>query len=204
MITTIPDPETTRHIEPQSAIPFSFLWDLFFAKRPKFKLSPADLAEITAAEETVAPWRTALAVLNCCRMNPQGALHDAIDACVESPSIASAERIIARLWAPPYFSMQLNQAAAILEGKIAGMREELLPPIVRRHLVRIEKFLQQEHDAQLAADEKALSRLDGAAAGGESGAARTLRLRLEETRRQLAADPRGLCAWHAILGSYLP
>ena len=204
MITTLPDPETTRHIEPQPAIPFSFLWDLFFAKRPKYKLSPADFAEITAAEETVAPWRTALAALDCCRINPQGALQDAIDACVESPSIASAERIIARLWAPPYFSMQLNQAAAILEGKIAGMREELLPPIVRRHLVRIEKFLQQEHDAQLAADEKALSRLDGAAAGGESAACRTLRMRLEETRRHLAADPRGLCEWHAILGSYLP
>lgn len=204
MITTLPDPETTRHIEPQPAIPFSFLWDLFFAKRPKFKLSPDDLAEITAAEETVAPWRTALATLDCCRINPQGALQDAIEACVEAPSVASAERIIARLWAPPYFSMQLNQAAAILEGKIAGMREELLPPIVQRHLVRIEKFLAQEYAAQLSADEKALARLDGAAAGGESAAARTLRLRLEETRRQLAADPRGLCEWNNILGSYLP
>lgn len=202
MITNLP--ETTRHLELQPALPFSFLWDLFFAKRPKFKLSPADLAEITSAEATVAPWRTALEVLECCRRNPQAALQDAIDGCVEAPSLAGAEKIISRLWAPPYFGMQLSQAAAILEAKIAGMREELLPPIVRRHLVRIERFLQQEHDAQLSADEKALSRLDGAAAGGESGAARTLRLRLEETRRQLAADPRGLCEWSAILGSYLP
>ena len=204
MITTTPDPETTRHLEPQPPLPFRFLWDVFFGKRPKFRLSLADVEELEALEKKVEPWSRAVSRLEGVSTNPQGAFDAAVAACLASPSIAAADEIIALRWTPPFSSMQLGNALAQFYGKIAGMREELIAPVVRRHLEKIGRFLDAEYVGQFDADAKALGRLDGAASGGESGAARTLRLRCEETRAQLARPNAHLTEWRDILGAFLP
>jgi len=204
MITTLPDPETTRHLEPQPPLPFRFLWDVFFGKRPKFCLSLADVEELEALERKVEPWSRVVARLQSVSNNPQAAFDTAVAECVSSPSPAAADAIIALRWTPPYSSMQLGNALAIFYGKIAGMREELIAPVVRRHLEKIGRFLDAEYVGQFDADAKALGRLDGAASGGESGASRTLRLRCEETRAQLARPNTHLTEWREILGAFLP
>ena len=204
MIITLPDPETTKHTEPQPPLPFRFLWDVFFGKRPKFRLSLADVEELEGLEKKVEPWSRVVTRLESVRNNPQAAFDTAVAECVASPSPAAADAIIALRWTPPYSSMQLGSALAHFYGKIGAMREELIGPVVRRHLEKIGRFLDAEYVGQFDADAKALGRLDGAASGGESGAARTLRLRCEETRAQLARPNAHLVEWRDILGAFLP
>jgi len=204
MIVTLPDPETVKHIEPQPPTPFSFIWDILFSNRKKLKLTPEDVAEIKTADAGIDPWREAMRVLDFHRLNPQGALDDAVAKCVEAPSKENAELIVFRTFTPPYHGMQLNVAASIIEGRIAEKTLELIAPIVRRHLERIHRALEAELTLQIAADAKALARLDGAAIGGESAAARTLRQRCLEVERQLSGSNSHLCDWRTILGPFLP
>jgi len=204
MIVTLPDPETTRHIEPQPPTPFSFLWSVLFHNRKKLKLTAEDVDELIALEHKVDPWRRAAASLDSHRINPQGQLEDAVTALTKDPSEKNVDRILLLRWTPPYSSMQLSNAAAIMEGVIAEKCLALFPPVVRRHLERIHRALEAELALQIAADEKALSRLDGAAAGGESAAARTLRQRCQEVKGQLAGSDSHLCDWRAVLAPYMP
>jgi hypothetical protein len=204
MITTLPDPETTRHIEPQPPTPFQFVWSVLFSNRTKLKLRPEDLEELQNADGQIEPWRKAIHHIDFLRMHPEGAMNDAIDLCVAKPSIENVENIVRRLWVPPYHSMQLNTAASIMEGKIAEKTLELIAPLVRKNLERIHKALQAELSLQLAADAKALARLDGAATGGESAASRTLRQRCQEVELQLAGSNSHLCDWRGVLQPYLP
>ena len=204
MITTLPDPETTRHVEPQPPTPFRFLWDVLFSNRKKLKLTPEDVAELIALDHQIDPWRMATVLLDGHRMNPQGRFEDAVTALTHNPTEQNVDRLLLLRWVPPYSSMQLNNAAAILEGVIAEKSLALFPPVVRRHLERIRKALEAELALQLAADLKAMSRLDGAAVGGESGAARTLRQRCLEVEKQLEGSDSHLCDWRTILSPFLP
>jgi hypothetical protein len=204
MITTIPDPETIKHIEPQPPTPFQFLWDVLFSSRKKLKLTPEDVAELIALDHQIDPWRKATVLLDGHRMNPQGRFEDAVNTLMSEPSEENVDRLLLLRWVPPYSSMQLSNAAAILEGVIAEKSLALFPPVVRRHLERIRKALEAELALQLAADLKAMARLDGAAVGGESAAARTLRQRCQEVEKQLEGSDSHLCDWRAILGAFLP
>jgi len=204
MIVTLPDPETVKHIEPQPPTPFQFIWDVLFSNRKKLKLTPEDVAELKTADAQLEPWHEAMRVLDFHRINPQAAFDDAVMTCVNAPTKANAERIVSRIFVPPYHGMQLGNAAAILDGRIAEKTLELIAPIVRRHLERIHRALEAELALQIAADAKALARLDGAAIGGESAAARTLRQRCLEVERQLSGSNSHLCDWRTILGPYLP
>lgn len=204
MIHTIADKELSRHLEPQPPIPFRFLWDVFFGKRPKFRLSLADVEELEAMEKKVEPWSRVVTRLESVSNNPAGAFDQAVGDCLSSPSPATADAIISSRWTPPYNSMQLGNALAIFYGKVASMRQELIAPVVRRHLEKIARFLDAEYSCQFDADAKAQGRLDGAASGGESGAARTLRLRCEQTHAQLAQPNAHLTEWREILGEFLP
>lgn len=204
MITTLPDPETTTNIEPQPPTPFRFLWDVLFSNRKKLKLPPEDVAELIALDHQIDPWRMAAVLLDGHRMNPQGRFEDAVTALMRNPTEQNVDRLLLLRWVPPYSSMQLNNAAAILEGVIAEKSLALFPPVVRRHLERIRKALEAELALQLAADLKAMSRLDGAAIGGESGAARTLRQRCLEVEKQLEGSDSHLCDWRTILSPFLP
>lgn len=204
MIATLPDPEITRHIEPQPPTPFRFIWDVLFSSRKKLKLTAEDVAELVALDQKVDPWREAVVGLNSHRMNPQAQLEDAVNALVRDPSRANLDRILLLRWTPPYSAMQLGNCAAILEGVVAEKCLTLFPPVVRRHLDRIGRALKAELALQIAADEKALARLDGAAAGGESAAARMLRQRCQEVQGQLAGSDSHLCDWRTVLAPYLP
>jgi hypothetical protein len=204
MISTLPDPETTRHIEPQPPTPFRFVWDILFSNRKKLKLTPEDMAELIALDHQIDPWRFATVLLDGYRMNPQGRFEDAVTALMRNPTEQNVDRLLLLRWVPPYSSMQLNNAAAILEGVIAEKSLALFPPVVRRHLERIRKALDTELALQLTADEKALARLDGAAVGGESAAARTLRQRCQEVEKQLEGSDSHLCDWRTILAPFLP
>jgi len=204
MITTIPGPETTRHIEPQPPTPFQFLWDVLFSSRKKLKLTPEDVAELIALDHQIDPWRLATVLLDGHRMNPQGRFEDAVNTLMSEPTEQNVDRLLLLRWVPPYSSMQLNNAAAILEGVIGEKSLALFPPVVRRHLERIRRALESELALQLAADLKAMARLDGAAIGGESAAARTLRQRCQEVEKQLEGSDSHLCDWRIILGPYLP
>jgi hypothetical protein len=204
MITTIPDKETVTNIEPQPPTPFRFVWDILFSNRKKLKLTPEDVAELIALDHQIDPWRLATVLLDGHRMNPQGRFEDAVTALTHNPTEQNVDRLLLLRWVPPFSSMQLNNAAAILEGVIAEKSLALFPPVVRRHLERIRKALETELALQLTADEKALSRLDGAAVGGESAAARTLRQRCQEVERQLEGSDSHLCDWRTILSPFLP
>lgn len=204
MITTLPDPETVRHVEPQPPTPFQFLWDVLFSSRKKLKLTPEDVAELIALDHQIDPWRKATVLLDGHRMNPQGRFEDAVNTLMSEPTEQNVDRLLLLRWVPPYSSMQLNNAAAILEGVIAEKCLALFPPVVRRHLERIRKALEAELALQLAADLKAIARLDGAAIGGESAAARTLRQRCQEVERQLEGSDSHLCDWRTILSPFLP
>jgi hypothetical protein len=204
MITTIPDKETVTNIEPQPPTPFRFVWDVLFSNRKKLKLTPEDVAELIALDHQIDPWRLATVLLDGHRMNPQGRFEDAVTALTHNPTEQNVDRLLLLRWVPPFSSMQLNNAAAILEGVIAEKSLALFPPVVRRHLERIRKALETELALQLTADEKALSRLDGAAVGGESAAARTLRQRCQEVEKQLEGSDSHLCDWRTILSPFLP
>lgn len=204
MITTLPDKETVTNIEPQPPTPFRFVWDVLFSNRKKLKLTPEDVAELITLDHQIDPWRKATVLLDGHRMNPQGRFEDAVTALMHNPSEQNVDRLLLLRWVPPYSSMQLNNAAAILEGVIAEKSLALFPPVVRRHLERIRKALEAELALQLAADLKAMSRLDGAAIGGESAAARTLRQRCQEVEKQLEGSDSHLCDWRTILAPYLP
>jgi hypothetical protein len=204
MITTLPDKETVTNIEPQPPTPFRFVWDILFSNRKKLKLTAEDVAELIALDHQIDPWRLATVLLDGHRMNPQGRFEDAVTALTHNPTAQNVDRLLLLRWVPPYSSMQLNNAAAILEGVIAEKSLALFPPVVRRHLERIRKALETELALQLTADEKALSRLDGAAVGGESAAARTLRQRCIEVEKQLEGSDSHLCDWRTILSPFLP
>jgi hypothetical protein len=204
MITTLPDKETVTNIEPQPPTPFRFVWDVLFSNRKKLKLTPEDVAELIALDHQIDPWRLATVLLDGHRMNPQGRFEDAVTALMHNPTEQNVDRLLLLRWVPPFSSMQLNNAAAILEGVIAEKSLALFPPVVRRHLERIRKALETELALQLTADEKALSRLDGAAVGGESAAARTLRQRCQEVEKQLEGSDSHLCDWRTILSPFLP
>jgi hypothetical protein len=204
MITTLPDKETVTNIEPQPPTPFRFVWDVLFSNRKKLKLTPEDVAELIALDHQIDPWRLATVLLDGHRMNPQGRFEDAVTALTHNPTEQNVDRLLLLRWVPPFSSMQLNNAAAILEGVIAEKSLALFPPVVRRHLERIRKALETELALQLTADEKALSRLDGAAVGGESAAARTLRQRCQEVEKQLEGSDSHLCDWRTILSPFLP
>jgi hypothetical protein len=204
MITQLPDPETTRHIEPQPPTPFQFLWDVLFSSRKKLKLTLEDVTEMISLDHQIDPWRKALMLLDTNRINPQGRFDDAVNALAHNPTEHNVDRILLLRWTPPFSSLQLNNAAAIIEGVIAEKCLAVFPPVVRRHLERIRKALESELALQLAADLKAMARLDGAAVGGESAAARTLRQRCLEVEKQLEGSDSHLCDWRTILGPYLP
>jgi len=204
MITTLPDKETVTNIEPQPPTPFRFVWDVLFSNRKKLKLTPEDVAELIALDHQIDPWRLATVLLDGHRMNPQGRFEDAVTALTHNPTEQNVDRLLLLRWVPPFSSMQLNNAAAILEGVIADKSLALFPPVVRRHLERIRKALETELALQLTADEKAMARLDGAAVGGESAAARTLRQRCQEVEKQLEGSDSHLCDWRTILSPFLP
>ena len=204
MITTLPDKETVTNIEPQPPTPFRFVWDVLFSNRKKLKLTPEDVAELIALDHQIDPWRLATVLLDGHRMNPQGRFEDAVTALMHNPTEQNVDRLLLLRWVPPFSSMQLNNAAAILEGVIAEKSLALFPPVVRRHLERIRKALETELALQLTADEKAMARLDGAAVGGESAAARTLRQRCQEVEKQLEGSDSHLCDWRTILSPFLP
>ena len=204
MITTSPEKETVTNIEPQPPTPFRFVWDVLFSNRKKLKLTPEDVAELIALDHQIDPWRLATVLLDGHRMNPQGRFEDAVTALMHNPTEQNVDRLLLLRWVPPFSSMQLNNAAAILEGVIAEKSLALFPPVVRRHLERIRKALETELALQLTADEKAMARLDGAAVGGESAAARTLRQRCQEVEKQLEGSDSHLCDWRTILSPFLP
>jgi len=204
MITTSPEKETVTNIEPQPPTPFRFVWDVLFSNRKKLKLTPEDVAELIALDHQIDPWRLATVLLDGHRMNPQGRFEDAVTALMHNPTEQNVDRLLLLRWVPPFSSMQLNNAAAILEGVIADKSLALFPPVVRRHLERIRKALETELALQLTADEKAMARLDGAAVGGESAAARTLRQRCQEVEKQLEGSDSHLCDWRTILSPFLP
>jgi len=204
MITTSPEKETVTNIEPQPPTPFRFVWDVLFSNRKKLKLTPEDVAELIALDHQIDPWRLATVLLDGHRMNPQGRFEDAVTALTHNPTEQNVDRLLLLRWVPPFSSMQLNNAAAILEGVIADKSLALFPPVVRRHLERIRKALETELALQLTADEKAMARLDGAAVGGESAAARTLRQRCQEVEKQLEGSDSHLCDWRTILSPFLP
>jgi len=203
MITTIPDRETTTNIQPQPPTPFKFLWDVLFSNRKKLRLTPEEVAELVAIDHQIDPWRRVTSLLDAHRINPAGQLEDAMTALLHSPTDENIDRLLLRRWVPPYSAMQLGNCAAILEGFIAEKCLKFFPPVVRRHLERIRKALETELALQLTADEKALSRLDGAAVGGESAAARTLRQRCIEVEKQLEGSDSHLCDWRTILSPFL-
>ena len=204
MTTTLPDPETVRHVEPQPPTPFQFLWDVLFSSRKKLKLTPEDVEELKALDHKIDPWRKATFLLDVHRTNPQGGFDEAVSRLMADPSEQNIDRLLLLRWTPPYSSLQLNNAAAILEGVIAEKSLALFPPVVRRHLERIRKALESELALQLAADLKAMARLDGAAVGGESAAARTLRQRCQAVEKQLEGSVSHPFDWRTILGPYLP
>jgi hypothetical protein len=204
MITTLPDKETVTNIEPQPPTPFRFVWDILFSNRKKLKLTPEDVAELIALDHQIDPWSKAVPLLNTHRSNPQASFDDAVTRFMAEPSERNIERLLLMRWTPPYSSMQLSNAAAILDGVIAEKSLALFPPVVRRHLERIRKALETELALQLTADEKAMARLDGAAVGGESAAARTLRQRCQEVEKQLEGSDSHLCDWRTILSPFLP
>ena len=201
MITTLP--ETVRHVEPQGS-PFRFVWEILFSNRKKLRLSPEDRDELEAADAQAEPWRKIADYLNTARGNPESFLAAAVDQTLTAPTIENAERILACRWVPPYSGMQIGGVIGAFEGKAAEVALAVVAPIVRRHLTRISGALDSELAAQIAADEKALSRLDGAAAGGESPAVAVLRQRADEVKRLLAGSDSHLCDWRIILSPYLP
>jgi hypothetical protein len=203
MIATLPDPQIHKHVEPQGS-PFRFVWEVLFRNRKKLKLNQEDRDELESADAQAEPWRKIVSYLNTARGNPEAVMEDAINETLLSPTLANAERIVALTWTPPYHAMQIGKAIGAFEGKSAEVTLALIPPIVRRHLVRISGALESEVSAQISADEKALSRLDGAGVGGESAAVKVLRERAEEVRKQLAGSDSHLCDWRTILAPYLP
>lgn len=203
MITTLPDPEIVKHIEPQGS-PFRFVWEILFKNRKKLKLTQEDRDELETADAQAEPWRKIASYLHTARGNPEAFMEEAVNQTLLNPTLSNAERIVAFTWTPPYHAMQIGKAIDIFEGKSAELALALIPPIVRRHLTRISGALESEISAQVSADEKALSRLDGAGIGGESAAVSVLRQRAEEVRRQLAGSDSHLCEWRVILAPYLP
>jgi hypothetical protein len=202
MITTLPDPEIVKHIEPQGS-PFRFVWEILFKNRKKLKLTQEDRDELESADAQTEPWRKIASYLHTARGNPEGFMEEAVNQALLNPTLSNAERIVAFTWTPPYHAMQISRAIGVFEGKCAEVALALIPPIVRRHLTRISGALESEISAQVSADEKALSRLDGAGIGGESAAVSVLRQRAEEVRRQLAGSDSHLCEWRVILAPYL-
>jgi len=203
VITTLPDKETVRHVEPQGS-PFRFVWEILFSNRKKLRLSPEDRDELEAADAQAEPWRKIAAYLHTARGNPEAFMEEAVNQTLTNPTLSNAERIVAFTWTPPYHAMQIGKAIDIFEGKSAEVALALIPSIVRRHLTRISGALDSELAAQIAADEKALSRLDGAAAGGESPAVAVLRQRANEVKRLLEGSDSHLCDWRTILSPFLP
>jgi hypothetical protein len=127
MITTLPDAETVTNIEPQPPTPFQFLWDVLFSSRKKLKLTPEDVAELIALDHQIDPWRKATVLLNGHRMNPQGCFEDAVNTLMSEPTEENIDRLLLLRWTPPYSSLQLNNAAAILEGVIAEKMPSTFP-----------------------------------------------------------------------------
>jgi hypothetical protein len=203
MITTLPDPEIVKHIQPQGS-PFRFIWEILFKNRKKLTLTREDRDELESADAQAEPWRKITSYLHTARGNPEAIMEDAVNQTLLNPTLSNAERIVAFTWTPPYHAMQIGKTIDIFEGKSAEVALALIPPIVRRHLTRISGALESEISAQVSADEKALSRLDGAGIGGESAAVSVLRQRAEEVRRQLAGSDSHLCEWRVILAPYLP
>ena len=203
MIATLPDPQIHKHVEPQGS-PFRFVWEILFKNRKKLKLTQEDRDELETADAQAEPWRKIASYLHTARGNPEAFMEEAVNQTLLNPTLSNAERIVAFTWTPPYHAMQIGKAIDIFEGKSAEVALALIPPIVRRHLTRISGALESEISAQVSADEKALSRLDGAGIGGESAAVSVLRQRAEEVRRQLAGSDSHLCEWRVILSPYLP
>lgn len=204
MISTLSDRETITTTTLQPPTPFRFIWDVLFSNRKRLKLALEDRNELEAADATAEPWRKIANFLHSSRGNPDAMMSNAIEQALTAPTQENAERILSRTWTPPYHAMQIAKAAEAFEGKAAEVVLAVIAPMVRRHLVRIAAALETELALQNVADEKALARLDGAAAGGESAAAGIMRQRAGEIKKQLAGHDSNLCDWRNILAPYLP
>ena len=98
MIVTLPDPETTRHIEPQPPTPFRFVWDVLFSSRKKLKLTPEDVEELNALDRQIDPWRKASSLLDVHRCNPQGGFDAAVSRLMSDPSEQNIDRLLLLRW----------------------------------------------------------------------------------------------------------
>jgi hypothetical protein len=205
MIHTLPDPEIQRakeeHRQQQPNKPFFFGWQNFFTKK-KLRLTPTELAELEAADEKLQPWSSAAARLVEARSDPQGAFDRAAEHYLGEPNEENFYKMLAHNFANPFFHILMTRALDKFDNFLAAERRRLIAPLVTGHLEKIRASLLNEYREQSAADEKALSRLQGAASGGESSACIELRRAADRISDLLKTGD--LSDWRAALGEFLP
>jgi hypothetical protein len=205
MITSLPDRDIQlqeaekKRMEPKSR--FQFLWDAFFRSR-KFKLSQDDLAELEAIEKNLATWAEAGSRIWNVRNNPQEVFDSYAGKYLNEPTEANYIAMMAHSFAEPFHAILMARAAQQFEGYLAGERQRLYIPVVRKHLTRIHHSLLAEYGEQERADKKSLQRLEGIASGGESQACIELRNQAEQIRCLLESGD--LSNWRDALGAFLP
>ena len=204
MIVNLPDIQTQRlqaeraKFEPISR--FQFLWDTFFKVR-KFQLTKEDVQELTAIEKNLERWALAAKRLWDTRNNTQGVYDTYAARYLDDPSELNYLGLMAHTY-DNFTAGQISRAAEMAEGYLAGERQRLFTPIVRKHLERIHDSLSAEYAQQSTADRGSLARLAGIASGGESAACIEIRVQGERIRELLQND--NLSNWREALAPFLP
>lgn len=204
MITSLPDHEIQRaeaerkKLEPRSR--FQFLWDVFFKTR-KFKLTDAEVKELTDIEKALSKWAAAGERVWAHRNNLQDMFDMAVGRYLAEPT---EERFIAMLahTYDTFTATQLARAGEQITGYVNGERARLFAPVVRKHLTRIHDSLCAEYVQQETADRESIKRLSGIASGGESAACIEIRNQTDRIKKLLESGD--LSDWRAALGPFLP
>jgi hypothetical protein len=205
MIASLPDREIQlqeaerKRLEPKNR--FQFLWDAFFRSR-KFKLSQEDLAELEGIEKNLQRWNDAAGRIWSVRNNPQEVFDSYAGKYLNEPTEANYIAMMAHTFSQPFHGILMSRAGEQIEGYLAGERQRLYAPLVRKHLTRIYHSLLAEYSEQEKADKRSLQRLEGIASGGESQACIELRNQAERIRGLL--DGGDLSNWREALGAFLP
>jgi len=204
MITSLPDPTIQaaeaerKKLEPRSR--FQFLWDVFFKTR-KFKLTDAEVAELTGIEKALAKWSAAGERVWAHRNGLQETFDMAVGRYLNEPTEERYLGMLAHTY-DTFTSQQLARAGEQISGYVNGERQRLFPPIVRKHLTRIHDSLCAEYVQQETADRESIKRLSGIASGGESSAC--VEIRNQTTRIKDLLEGGDLSDWRAALGPFLP
>ena len=204
MIVNLPDIATQRlqaeraKFEPISR--FQFLWDTFFKVR-KFQLTKDDVGELTAIEKNLERWALAAKRLWDTRNNTLAVFDSYAARYLDDPCELNYLGLMAHTY-DNFTAGQISRAAEMAEGYLAGERQRLFTPIVRKHLERIHDSLSAEYSAQTTADRGSLARLAGIASGGESAACVEIRVQGARIRELLQND--NLSNWREALAPFLP